>query len=192
MIKNYTDKDYADKAVEANSKGLSLYILVTPTEFTGEDEQGQPFTYTEDVATLVLAETGYYITYNGNYTDGTINENLEQEKINKRKETFNKEFFKTSLGYIRRKVSMATGDTKDFICDIVPALKTGLEIGKASPIITYNEPDFTQEITLEYMESLQEVKQITAEFLQECTLQLSTDFLPIPLVVNNVEENLEL
>lgn len=83
MIKNYTDKDYADKAVEANSKGLSLYILVTPTEFTGEDEQGQPIKYTEDVATLVLAETGYYITYNGNYTDGTINENLEQEKAKK-------------------------------------------------------------------------------------------------------------
>lgn len=83
MIKNYTEKDYADKAVEANNKGLSLYILVTPTEYTGEDEQGQPFTYTEDVATLVLAEAGYYITYNGNYTDGTINENLEQEKAEK-------------------------------------------------------------------------------------------------------------
>ena len=80
MIKNYTNKEYASKAVEANSKGLSLYILITPTEFTGEDEQGQSYKYTEDVATLVLAKTGYYVTYNGNYTDGTINESLEEEK----------------------------------------------------------------------------------------------------------------
>lgn len=81
MIKNYTNKEYSSKAVEANSKGLSLYILITPTEFTGEDEQGQSYKYTEDVATLVLAKTGYYVTYNGNYTDGTINESLEEIKI---------------------------------------------------------------------------------------------------------------
>lgn len=33
MIKNYTDKDYVDKAVEANKQNKKLYILVTPTEF---------------------------------------------------------------------------------------------------------------------------------------------------------------
>lgn len=33
MIKNYTDKEYANKAVEANSLNKMLYILVTPTEF---------------------------------------------------------------------------------------------------------------------------------------------------------------
>lgn len=33
MIKNYTNKDYSDKAIEANSKGQSLYILLSPTEF---------------------------------------------------------------------------------------------------------------------------------------------------------------
>ena len=80
MIKNYTDEEYTNKAIEANDLNKKLYILITPTEFTSEDEQGQPFTSTEDVATLVIAEKGYYITYNGNCTDGTINENLEQEK----------------------------------------------------------------------------------------------------------------
>ena len=83
MIKQYTDKDYADKAVEANSKGLSLYILVTPTEFSGTDEQGQIYTYTDDVATLITAKQGYYVTYNGNYTNGAINENFEQEQAQK-------------------------------------------------------------------------------------------------------------
>lgn len=134
MIKNYTDKEYADKAVEANSSNKQLYILVTPTEFekdvldfttqtvqqpvyneNGEqigtedveiqvpvmidkevpvyDENGEQTgtetitvqsshkeKYTENVATLVIAEPNYYICYQDNYTYGEINENLEQEK----------------------------------------------------------------------------------------------------------------
>lgn len=36
--------------------------------------------YTENVATLVIAEPNYYICYQDNYTYGEINENLEQEK----------------------------------------------------------------------------------------------------------------
>ncbi len=134
MIKNYTSKEYASKAVEANSSNKQLYVLVTPTEFekdvldfttqtvqqpvyneNGEqigtenveiqvpvmidkevpvyDEDGNQTgtevikvqsshkeKYMEDVATLVIAEPNYYICYQDNYTDGTINENLEQEK----------------------------------------------------------------------------------------------------------------
>ena len=134
MIKNYTDKEYANKAVEANSLNKMLYILVTPTEFekdvldfttqtvqqpvyneNGEqigtedveiqvpvmidkevpvyDENGEQTgtetitvqsshkeKYTENVATLVIAEPNYYICYQDNYTYGEINENLEQEK----------------------------------------------------------------------------------------------------------------
>ena len=33
MIENYTSKEYADKAVEANALKKMLYILLTPTEF---------------------------------------------------------------------------------------------------------------------------------------------------------------
>lgn len=102
----------------------------------------------------------------------------EEERQALRRQAFEKEFFNTSLGYIRRKVSMATGETKDFICDIVPALQSGLALGIASPIITYNQPDFTQDITDEYMISLQEVKPVTAEFLKECAMQLANDFMP--------------
>lgn len=134
MIKNYTDKEYANKAVEANSLNKMLYILVTPTEFekdvldfttqivqqpvyneNGEqigtedveiqvpvmidkevpvyDENGEQTgtetitvqsshkeKYTENVATLVIAEPNYYICYEDNYTYGEINENLETEK----------------------------------------------------------------------------------------------------------------
>lgn len=137
MIKNYIDKDYADKAVEANSLGQKLYVLVTPTEFerdvldfitqtvqqpvyneNGEqigtenveikvpvmidkeipvyDEEGNQTgteiikvqsshkeKYIEDVATLIIADDGYYVCYKDNYTDGTINENFNQEQEQK-------------------------------------------------------------------------------------------------------------
>lgn len=63
MIKNYTDKEYADKACEANAQGKELYILVE-----------------NDIGNLVIAEIGYYICFKDNMTDGTINENWEKEK----------------------------------------------------------------------------------------------------------------
>ena len=107
----------------------------------------------------------------------------DEQKAQERQSEFNKQFFLTSLGYIRRSVNMATGETKDFICDIIPALQAGLAQGIATPIITYELPDFTKEITTEYLETLQEVKPVTAEFLQECIMQLATDFMPAGLSV---------
>lgn len=91
---------------------------------------------------------------------------------------FNKEFFNTSLGYIRRKVNMSTGETKDFLSDLLPVISIGIQSGQTIPVITYSLPDFTQDLTTEYLETLQTVKNVTSEFVQECFLQLSNDFLP--------------
>lgn len=122
MIKNYTDKEYSDKAVEANSKGLSLYILVTPTEFTGTDEQGQPTKYTEDVATLVLAEEGYYVTYDGNYTDGTINDKLDEEKAQAEAERI--AMLSLTRGDVFRGLLLAKSITKEQIATMIEAMPT--------------------------------------------------------------------
>lgn len=111
----------------------------------------------------------------------------EDELAQSKQQTFEKEFFSTSLGYIRRKVSMASGDTKDFLSDLLPAISAGVQIGQQIPIITYSLPDFTKDFSIEYMESLQEIKFTTAEFVQECFLQLSKDFAPVPLVINEGE-----
>ena len=237
MIKNYTNKDYADMAVKANSLGQKLYVLILPTQFERNvldftiqtvqqpiyDENGEQIgtedveikvpvmidkeipiydeeenqtgteiiqiqsshkeTYIEDVASLIIAEIGYYVCYKENYTDGTINENLENEQIQAKQEEFNKEFFLTSLGYIRRKVSMSTGETKDFLSDLLPVISMGVQSGQTVPIITYSLPDFNQELTTEYLESLQTVKNVTAQFVQECFLQLSNDFVPISKLI---------
>lgn len=107
----------------------------------------------------------------------------EAQKAQERQEEFNKEFFLTSLGYIRRKVSMSTGETRDFLFDLLPAIKESVSIGQPYPVIVYKQPDFTKEITTEYLVSLQEFKNATEQFCKECTLQIGTDFSGVPMTL---------
>ena len=103
-------------------------------------------------------------------------DNIEEVKSQKRKEEFEKAFFLTSLGWIRRKVTMKDGSVKDFLADLLLPIKAGMEIGQNVKIITYKTPDFTREPDNEYMESLQENKNATSEFVQECLFQTVKDF----------------
>ena len=94
----------------------------------------------------------------------------------KRQIQFEKEFFRTSLGWIRRKVTMKDGTTRDFLSDLLLPVKAGMELGQIVEIITYNTPDFFKELTADYMVSLQEIKQATSEFIRECLFQTVQDF----------------
>ena len=128
----------------------------------------------EELFNAYIEEPTKYI-----YADGEIveNHNYEAEQAQKREEQFNKDFFNTSLGYVRRKVSMATGETKDFLSDLLPTISMGVQMGQPVQIITYDKPDFTQEI-IDWT-VLQNVQTVTAQFVQECFLQLSNDFKPV-------------
>lgn len=100
----------------------------------------------------------------------------EEEVEALREQEFNTQFFNTSLGYIRRKVNMKDGSKKDFLSDMLLQIKAGLELGNTIKIITYKLPDFSHELTEEYMESLQERKVVTPQFIAECLQQTVTDF----------------
>ena len=106
-----------------------------------------------------------------------VDPDYEAKLIAERQAQFNKDFFNTSLGYIRRKVTMATGETKDFLSDLLPTISMGVQMGQPVTIITYKEPDFTQE-NINWV-TLQELKEVTSAFVQECFLQLSNDFKPV-------------
>lgn len=93
-----------------------------------------------------------YELYNGEYL---TTEEIEQ----KQQEQFLKEFFNTSLGYVRRKVTMKDGTNKDFLSDILPLLQVDV------PIITYNQ-DGTQNTNV----------LVTAQFIEECKQQVLIDF----------------
>lgn len=134
----------------------------------------------DDGFCLVTNETAENIEltpYKYKIQDGNVVEKTNDEIATARQEIFEKEFFLTSLGYIRRKVSMSTGETKDFLSDLLPAISMGVQMGQTVPILVYNTPDFTQEVTPEYIISLQEAKNATTAFVQECALQLSADFV---------------
>ena len=94
-----------------------------------------------------------------------------------REEQFNRDFFHTSLGYIRRSVQMANGEHKDFLSDLLPTIVLAVNGGTSVSVIAYDEPDFTQEIT--DWTIYQNTEAVTAQFIQECFLQLQNDFLPI-------------
>ncbi len=147
----------------------------------GEIEEN--YLVSADIAELIKENPNNFKIQNNEIVQKTETE-IEEEKTKERQIEFEKDFFLTSLGYIRRKVSMATGETKDFLCDLLPAITTGITLGQEIPIITYKEPDFTKEFTLEYLESLQEIKIATQQFCTECALQISADFMGQPLVLS--------
>lgn len=105
-----------------------------------------------------------------------INPNYEQEIFNERKTKFEREFFETSLGWIRRNVTMIDGSKKDFLSDLLLQIKAGIELGQDVQIITYSLPDFSIEIDDEYMISLQTKKSATLAFVAECLQRTVQDF----------------
>lgn len=106
-----------------------------------------------------------------------INPNYEQEQAEKREQAFKQAFFITSLGYVRRSVTMADGSKKDFLSDLLPVISMGVQSGTQVHILTYEEPPFDKDIT-DWTEYQKQVT-VTPQFIQECFLQLSNDFLPI-------------
>lgn len=94
-----------------------------------------------------------------------------------RETNFNKSFFQTSLGYVRRSVTMADGSHKDFLSDLLPVISMGVQSGQTVHILTYDKPPFDNDV--EDWTEYQHQVTVTPQFIQECFVQLSNDFLPI-------------
>jgi hypothetical protein len=129
---------------------------------------------TEEQAQKILEDDLFYIVQDGVLIQ---NPNYEQQKADRREADFNKSFFNTSLGYIRRSVTMADGGHKDFLSDLLPIISMGVQSGQAINILAYDKPPFTEDV--EDWTQYQHQVVVTAQFIQECFLQLSNDFLPI-------------
>lgn len=106
-----------------------------------------------------------------------INPDYEDEQAEHREAEFNKAFFLTSLGYVRRAVTMADGSKKDFLSDLLPVISMGVQGGMPVNILTYDKPPFDKDV--EDWTEYQHQVVVTAQFIQECFLQLSADFAPI-------------
>ena len=179
--KLYTDKEYSDKACEANAQGKKLIKVqeereyeVTVLEWEKKtievpiyNEEGEIIgyesievdDYTKPIMIEVIdPETGETILVQKSHQE-TRTEIVEYLEIVDNPENFQRNFFNTSLGYVRRKPYVkGTKEYKDFLSDML----AGMEVGQQ--IITYTE-------------NLQpNLVQVTQEFLDECKAQYNRDF----------------
>ena len=113
--------------------------------------------------------------YNG--TELILDPDYDLKQQQARQAEFLKEFFLTSLGYIRRSVTMADGSHKDFLSDLLPVISMGVQGGQTVNIIAYEMPDFTTDVT--DWTQYQHIQVVTPQFIQECFLQLQNDFIPV-------------
>lgn len=179
--KLYTDKEYSDKACEANALGKKLIKVqeereyeVTVLEWEKKtievpiyNEEGEIIgyesievdDYTKPIMIeIVDPETGEKIWVQKSHQE-TRTEIVEYLDIVDNPENFKRNFFNTSLGYVRRKPYVkGTKEYKDFLSDML----AGMEIGQQ--IITYTE-DLQPNLV-----------QVTQEFLNECKAQYNRDF----------------
>ena len=149
----YTDFERADFIVEYNHK------------------RGMLIEKTEDGTLYALEKNEIMIN-----DVPEINQNYEEELARQKENLFYQEFFQTSLGWIRRQVNMKDGSKKDFLSDLLLQIKVGLELGQNVEIITYKLPDFSKEINEAYIQTLQEKKPATLEFINECLMRTVSDF----------------
>jgi hypothetical protein len=185
--KSYTDKEYSDKACEANAEGKKLIKVQEERPYNVEvyeykkktievpvidPETGKPTGETETIEvddldkpimveeTIINPITGEEetILVHKHHTE-TRTEIVEYLEIVNNPENFQRNFFNTSLGYVRRKPFVkGTKEYKDFLSDML----AGMEVGQQ--IITYAE-DLQPNLV-----------QITQEFLDECKEQYNRDF----------------
>ena len=156
---------------------MKFYIFIQNNEIMGV---GQAEVLTEGVNTIEISEEVYnmfvedrdYIIWDSENNKPIKNPNYEQIKAEKREAEFNANFFPTSLGYIRRQVTMQNGVTKDFITDLIPLM---MDI-PGVPVIVYGKPDFTKEVTEEMLLGLQQFVKSTPELIKECREQAIIDF----------------
>ena len=189
LVYPYTEEERTNFIVEYNhNQGLMIKTIDNFVEIEVdkieiiENDYGETVEEITGTKTELVNMPTYFALepWEGVNEDGEVisdKEGYEAKLVEARKAQFNKDFFLTSLGYIRRKVSMATGETKDFLSDLLPTISMGVNLGQPVNIITYSEPDFTAD-NIDW-ETLQSVKTVDSSFVQECFLQLSNDFKPM-------------
>ena len=170
VIENWTiEADYRKNFYKVDDN-LNVYDITT---IGGQDGF---YIVTKEVGEDIKANKDWYKISDNEVVKKSTKEYNKEQKA-RREAEFNKAFFNTSLGYIRRSVTMADGSHKDFLSDLLPVISMGVQGGQSVNILTYDKPTFDKDVTdwTEYQH--QEV--VTPQFIQECFMQLSNDFLPI-------------
>lgn len=157
---------------EVNLNDLTFDIV----DYIGTAKPGYEFV-TDEVYNNFQADPDRYKVEDNHLVDIIDTEEYKRIKADEREASFNKSFFSTSLGYVRRAVTMTNGTTKDFLSDLLPVISMGVKSGSQVKILTYDKPPFDHDV--EDWTEYQHQVMVTPQFIQECFMQLSNDFLPI-------------
>ena len=132
------------------------------------------------ICSITDAEWAYYSEHpdewdiiKGKFKDLKNTKEYKKKQEEKYIENFNKEFFLTSKGYIRRKVRMADGSTRDFLGDVLHGLKVAVELGVETKVITYDMPPYN---TDKPIECFQHEVVADMDLVKECYMQVSLDW----------------
>lgn len=170
VIENWNiEADYRKNFVKVDNN-LNVSEITTIGEQTGY------IVVTKEIGEDIQADKNWYKIVDGEIVKKS-QEEYDKEQAEKREQAFKQAFFITSLGYVRRSVTMADGSKKDFLSDLLPVISMGVQSGTQVHILTYEEPPFDKDIT-DWTEYQKQVT-VTPQFIQECFMQLSNDFLPI-------------
>lgn len=186
MEKNYTELDYLKACSKANKEGKKVQLVQKEVEYDVEvleyekkmieveiydEETGEPTGETklvevDDLDKPIMVqeeienpETGEkeLVTVQKHHTE-TRTKTVEVIELVEDEGKLEREFFNTSLGYVKRKVNMQDGSKKDFLADILPLLQVGI------PILTYTIDGEQNKVTA------------TEKFINECKQQMLKDF----------------
>lgn len=160
---------------------MAFYLNVTNNKIINAsnepiNKQGiKSYLVEEQVYYNYLSDENRYIVQNNKIVEDPD----YMDKIKNKRETgFKEQFFETSLGWIRREPTLADGTKDNFLNNNLPLFAIALTTGQTVVLpIAYQLPDFTKELTEDYMQSLQIKNQnITQQFIIECMQVKMTDF----------------
>lgn len=186
MEKLYTKQDYINACKQANAEGKIVALVQKNIEYDVEvlewnkklievelydEETGEPTGETKTVEVddlenpimvqeeIINPETGEKetVTVQKHHTETRV-KTVEVIELVEDEGKLERGFFKTSLGYIRRKVAMKDGTQKDFLADILPLLQVGV------PVLTYDITGGQSKVL------------VTQEFIDECKQRMLVDF----------------
>ena len=170
IIENWDiQPDYRQNFLKVDND-LNVYDITT----IGEQEGF--IIVTKEVGDDIKADKDWYKIVDNKVVKKSKKE-YEQKQYDRREAEFNKSFFNTSLGYVRRSVTMADSSKKDFLSDLLPVISMGVQSGQSVNILTYDKPPFDEDI--EDWTEYQHLVTVTQQFISECFVQLSNDFAPI-------------
>lgn len=129
---------------------------------TGEIGAAYPSTFevpepyieiTEEEHSEIKSDTEniYFVTSEGEFE-------TKNRLVVEAEKKFKQEFFKTTIGYIRFNPTFKDGSKKDFVGNCLPNYATQVQLLGSLPansFLYYDEPDFSQPLTEEYLLSLQ-------------------------------------